>query len=307
MDNDSFNFGEAKRIPIVDYLASLGFEPARVRGNNYWYRSPYREEQTASFKVNIKENLWYDFGVGKGGTILDLGVEIHGCTIREFISKLESANFNARPVQKVPANEQESKLYIVSTYEIKEPQLIEYLKSRSIDPDFARQHCVEAEFLIRTRRYKAIAFPNNSGGFELRNPWFKGSSSPKDISLISSGTNSSKLSLFEGFIDFLSALTIINAKFTEATNDSGFLVLNSLAFVPRVIPLLRSFSDIKLFLDNDNAGRDAKDKLQSQGIRFQDASTWYSKHKDVNEYLLSSEWFKQREALHPRPRSRLRR
>ena len=180
------------------------------------------------------------------------------------------------------------------------------LKSRAIAQDLANRYCFEVDFKIGTKTYNAIGFPNRSGGYELRNPWFKGSSSPKDISLIS-GNSSSKLSVFEGFIDFLSALTISNPKFTEAVQDSGFLVLNSLAFVSREIPLLRSFSEIKLFLDNDNAGRDAKNKLQNQGIRFQDASAWYSKHKDVNEYLLSSELVKQKNALHPRPRSRLRR
>ena len=44
------------------------------------------------------------------------------------------------------------------------------------------------EFRIAQRTYKAIGFRNNSGGYELRNSWFKGSSSPKDVTLIRTGS-----------------------------------------------------------------------------------------------------------------------
>ncbi|MBK7652148.1 MAG: toprim domain-containing protein [Flammeovirgaceae bacterium] len=153
------------------------------------------------------------------------------------------------------------------------------------------------DFRIVERTYKAIGFPNRTGGFELRNQWFKGSSTPKDISLITSENNSSKLSVFEGFIDFLSALTIRNPKFLETTKDSSFLVLNSVAFIGREIPLLRSFPEVSLFLDNDNAGKEAKTRLHAQGIPFKDASTWYSKHKDVNEFLLADALAKKQESV----------
>jgi hypothetical protein len=37
-----------------------------------WYLSPFRNEATPSFKVNQSANLWYDFGEGKGGTVIVL-------------------------------------------------------------------------------------------------------------------------------------------------------------------------------------------------------------------------------------------
>jgi hypothetical protein len=37
------------------------------------------------------------------------------------------------------------------------------------------------------RNYFAIGFPNRSGGYEIRNAYFKGCISPKDISVISKG------------------------------------------------------------------------------------------------------------------------
>lgn len=64
-----------KRFPIEDFLARLGHHPVQRRANAIWYRSPYREEHTPSFKVNPEKNLWFDFGEGKGGNIFALAGE----------------------------------------------------------------------------------------------------------------------------------------------------------------------------------------------------------------------------------------
>ena len=44
------NIEEAKKIPITDYLHSLGYSPVKQQGANLWYKSPLREEHEASFK-----------------------------------------------------------------------------------------------------------------------------------------------------------------------------------------------------------------------------------------------------------------
>ena len=54
---------EAKQIKLQDYLHSLGFSPVKQQGDNLWYKSPFRDESEASFKVNTKLNQWYDFGM----------------------------------------------------------------------------------------------------------------------------------------------------------------------------------------------------------------------------------------------------
>ncbi|MCS2699157.1 CHC2 zinc finger domain-containing protein [Phocaeicola dorei] len=47
------------------------------RGNSVWYKSPFRTEKEASFKVDLHKELWYDFGLGKGGDIITLAKEIY--------------------------------------------------------------------------------------------------------------------------------------------------------------------------------------------------------------------------------------
>ena len=68
---------ESKNIKLTDYLHSLGYNPIKQQGNSLWYKSPLREEQEPSFKVNTDRNLWYDFGTGKGGNILALAQELY--------------------------------------------------------------------------------------------------------------------------------------------------------------------------------------------------------------------------------------
>ena len=79
---------EARQTDMVEYLSKLGHEPAKIRGVDYWYLSPLREERTPSFKVNRKLNRWYDHGLGKGGNIIDFAILYHNCTVGEFLHQL---------------------------------------------------------------------------------------------------------------------------------------------------------------------------------------------------------------------------
>ena len=80
---------EEKNTDIVDYLSSIGFKPAKVTRNDYWYLSPFRDETTPSFKVNRNMNRWYDFGDGKGGNMIDFGILYHKCSVSELFEKNE--------------------------------------------------------------------------------------------------------------------------------------------------------------------------------------------------------------------------
>lgn len=62
-------------MPLTDFLARLGHEPVRRSSNELWYLAPYRGERTPSFRVNVAKQLWYDFGLGKGGDIFTLAGE----------------------------------------------------------------------------------------------------------------------------------------------------------------------------------------------------------------------------------------
>ena len=87
----------------------------------------------------------------------------------------------------------------VKVTELSHEALKSYLKERGIDPAIAGRFCKEVAYGIRGKRYFAIGFMNRSGGYELRNPMFKGCISPKDISCVSlSGKKQDTCCVFEG-------------------------------------------------------------------------------------------------------------
>lgn len=72
------NIQDAKQIKIADYLQSLGYSPVKQQSGSLWYKSPFRRETEASFKVNTDRNLWFDYGLGRGGNIITLAQELYG-------------------------------------------------------------------------------------------------------------------------------------------------------------------------------------------------------------------------------------
>ena len=74
------SFYELKEIPITDLLTHLGHRPvSRAKGGRQWfYHSPLREDNNASFCVSSDKNLWYDFGTSRGGNVIDLARALNG-------------------------------------------------------------------------------------------------------------------------------------------------------------------------------------------------------------------------------------
>ena len=156
------------------------------------------------------------------------------------------------------------------------------MESRSIPLDIAKPYCREIYYQLEDKQNFAVGFENRSGGYELRNPYFKGSTSPKDITHIENGAKS--ICVVEGFIDFLSFLTLQK---NVHPIRSDFLVLNSVGLADRSLNILVRYRSIFLYLDHDNAGRKTQEKYKSAGLKTVDASIIYKQYKDVNDYLIS--------------------
>jgi hypothetical protein len=288
---------QANEMDLVNYLEKLGYHPTRISRNDYWYLSPLRDEKTASFKVNRKLNLWFDHGNGKGGTLVDFGTSLFNCSVKEFLKKLgeEHLEFSFhQPLagEKKKKVEEDSKIKILQVADIRSLHLIQYLKKRSIHPELAEKFCREIFFELYRKKYNAIGFQNNSGGWELRNEFFKGSTSPKDIRLIlgnDSASQQSKLLVFEGFFNFLSFKTLDQKHLLPhsllTSGQDHFLILNSLSFFEKSRFLMEEHKRIELFLDRDTQGvRFTKLSLE-WSPKYKDQSRFYEPHKDLNEYL----------------------
>ena len=161
--------------------------------------------------------------------------------------------------------------------------LVAYLQQRGIPAHIAQANSQEAHYSVKGKSYFAVAFGNVNGGYELRNQYFKGCRGYKDISYLpwSRDGPSTVSTLFEGFIDYLSALTL------GIIIDSDAVVLNSVVNVNKTIPYLNGYTAINCYLDNDNAGRTALSELTAlYGTTVIDRSSLYSGFNDLNEYLI---------------------
>ena len=275
---------DIKQVSIVDYLAQTGFEAKLIKGVNYWYCSPLRSELTPSFKVNAEHNQWYDFATGEHGDIIDLVCTLQHCSTAEAMRSLsrlketlsaESFSFGGI----TPLRSQAPPMELIGVQAVKHPKLLLYLSERGLQPSDVSPFVSEVYYKVSEKFFFALGFPNDAGGWELRNPYFKGCFAPKAITTIK-GTDSHKLQLFEGFMDFLSWRKL----HPEVQDDS--IILNSLTLLSKLIPTLHPYPIIESLLDNDEAGDRATKQLFDAGLPIKDMRACYTPYKDVNEYLV---------------------
>lgn len=171
------------------------------------------------------------------------------------------------------------------------PALLTYLQERGINITLAKRECSEAYFTNNGKRYFAIAFPNVSGGYEIRNRYFKGCIAPKEISHIRQPETARETCyVFEGFMDYLSFLTLRleNCPKYPELDRQDYMVLNSVANVSKALYPLGSYERIHCCFDNDRAGMEALQQIRMEygrDLYIRDASQTYSGYKDLDEYL----------------------
>ena len=286
-----------KNISIRQFLARRGIQPKYERNGYGMYLSPLREERTPSFKVDYVQNLWYDFGLGEGGTLLTLVMRLERCDSREAVRRLQngekrdagsaslSPGIYKRPAVGGPSSVMRPAtvpaLRILSDAPLRHPALVGYLSSRGIVPSVAAAFCREVRYEVNGRAFFAVGFRNDAEGWELRSARFKGGSSPKHITTIDN--RSDTVIAFEGFMDFLAYLSL---KYSERLRIDA-TVLNSVVNLPKAVPFISRHPVIHAFFDNDEAGRKATANLIRLCPRSEviDQSHFYRGHKDVNDYL----------------------
>ena len=229
---------QAIQISLVDFLASMGFHPAIVRGYKLWYLSPFRAESKPSFKVNVEMNLWYDFGEGVGGGIIPLAKRLFGTDdIAAILKRMETQP--GIPVCAIPARppsvkqKEEPAMKNIHSQPLTHHALVDYLVKRGIPLEIGRSYCCEVHYEIHGKRYFALGFPNSSGGYELRNPYFKGCMGRKDITILKGEEvkelDTSCCHVFEGFFDFLSfrVLQAMGRLRLPSYGSTHYIILNS--------------------------------------------------------------------------------
>lgn len=297
---------QAKTIPVDRYLECQGIRPTNSRkgGKELWYISPIRsDDKNPSFKVDTILNCWFDYGVGFGGNTLDLAIRLlNDSTVSDALKHLEATRLygsyhGAEPVlaekKEQKRNNYELKITDNAAFELldqkplQHPALLQYLEKRGIDIKVARKYLSQIDFKqpLSASSYFALGFPSGDG-YEARNALFKGFvGTTKNISLLSN-SDSPLLLVFEGFMDFLTYLTIKGLDEAPGT----VIVLNSGNLRDRALPHIRDerFTEVQLFLDNDAMGDGTVKAFQDccEAGRLHDMRSHYAGFSDLNEWHL---------------------
>lgn len=290
LEKRKMNCEQAKSISISEYLERKGYAPKAVRSGCPFYLSMFSNERTPSFEVSSNGKMYHDWSTGEKGNIINLAMLFCGDNsvshaLRE-ISETMGANYSptfANIVQKATPT-QINRYQDVHITELREPALLAYLRRRKIPEHIAVKYCQQAYYRIvgqeREKPYFAIAWKNNSGGYELRNAIVKQAMSPKDITLIGDLAGCTTL-VFEGFFDFLSSVYL--GWYNEETMNA--VILNSTSELDKSFDFLSSSAKVVCLLDNDEAGRKATRQILEKFPTAVDRSALYQDFNDVNEML----------------------
>ena len=282
--NDNI-FEKARNVGIEEILQRLGARRAGGKGSRVLYHCPFREDRNPSMYVNTDKGTWVDMAnpdeyKGDGIKLVELTLNLRPLEAAKYIVGEGVISSNARPQSYTHRRVQRADSIEYTVHELEHPALLDYLNSRGIPANLAKRLCKE----IHIGRLFFIGFPSQNGGYELRNKLGKRSLGNKNISVLGTGD---KAIIFEGFIDFLSHLRIYGF-----IADHKYIVLNSVCNLEKVIEHFNVFGlpqHIQLWLDNDDAGRNAAifltEKLQCS---IEDMSSVYASYNDVNDWLLAT-------------------
>ncbi len=291
------NSKQAKEyVSIVGILNQLGVPVAKENSFEAWYLSPFRKEKTPSFKVDKNRNIYYDFGIGEGGNVIDFVMTYYKVDFKEALQlmeeKLNCFSFHQPSSVKRRFTAKRRRVYktykITSEGNIRHPALVSYIKQkRKLSLRMAQKYCREIHYRYANNEneYFSIGFKNDLGGFELRNSRDKRCFGKKAITTIRHKKEA--LMIFEGWADFIAFLTLYPSR--EEAYD--FMILNSLSLINGLLKDqqgdLHAYTSITTCLDNDDAGEAAtKMLLNVFGDKILDARYHYTGYKDFNDFLI---------------------
>ncbi len=276
------NCKQFNTIPLEEVLVSLGHLPTKQNEKEAWFLNPFANENHASFKLDKRNNIWYLHSEGIGGNNVDFMMKYLKASVKEVLEWAEKQNFSSFQSQKDYHSKSSSLNYhITEIKELQNENLKIYLQQRGLSPT-VYSLVKEVHFAIGEKKLYAIGFENLSGGWELRNQFYKGSLLKKDISVVNLNNNLKKnknVVVFEGFMDALSFVEM------KPFFKGDVLVMNSISLLNKAKEYLKHYSEIHLFLDNDKAGKICKNEILKSFPEAKNHSEIYALHKDLNDYL----------------------
>jgi|GEM_PF-1199334 len=270
---------------VLTELSGNGYREGRC----FKFKSPFREERTASFAVYPESNSWFDFGSGEGGDIISFFRKLYNCSYRDALNEIEAFALLSRgvPARQTPVEIEPPPPRVRP--KIKPVQMDDYFKSVGLDlpPD-------TGAFTLRLGKGEYVAFPcpdrNNPKGLECKLISGEGlrrlSLFKKEIWFYK--RESSHIAITESIFDTLALYTLENN-----LGDFSFSLcaMNGLSNKNKVVDFITKVKPrwVSLALDNDShgAGQNIQEELteifKEAGFKVEDLS-WHYKREGIKDF-----------------------
>ena len=174
---------QAKTITLDVFLQKLGHLPVLVQSGCKWYKSPFRQENSASFKLSRDARAYYDHAEGKGGNIIELAKRMGQLnTVSEALAFIENTVGDLHLLDSIAEQPQQlptaaPSFQIISAHPFHFPitapwaSSAQWLLQRAIDPGVMApflQQIMYARFNKPQFVHAAIGIANLAGGYEAR-------------------------------------------------------------------------------------------------------------------------------------------
>jgi DNA primase len=281
---------DLKQVPIINYLSGKGIYPTSKSGSYFMYNSPLRNDSTPSFSVSPTKNTFYDLGNDSDkGNIIELVMRMERMSFvdacqyldsQDLMKENENQKFLSLSSSQNPNNEIKN-YEVTAVRDLQHPALVRYLESRKITLHTAFSYLKEIHYKNAKGQFFGVGYQNDIGGYVVRSEIMK-----KPINLGHTGiktfaiAGSKSVSIFEGIFDFLSCI-----EHYRRLPRCTAIVLNSVSNLSKAMPQLTGATTVYSYLDNDDAGQKATQKMIDIGLNVSDQSKIYEGYKDFNEYL----------------------
>lgn len=278
----------AKAVPFQTVLAAMNVPFSKVSNGQLLYYSPFNNESTPSCYVDTQKNIIKDFSNDWGGDVIEFVIKKKNLRFQDAIDYLNKLDGSVILEPKKEVHFKDSKLSLIDVKPLTSQALLHYVYNRGISKELADTYLKQIHYRAKGCNYVSLGFQYDNGGYELRSPpktlndkGFQGGIGEKDITTIRGG-GAGKVTVFEGFFDFLSYLQLRLDLY-----DTNYIILNSIVNIPK-IPF-QNYTTFRLYLDNDVPGiRATKRIINENPLKVVlDCSKNYTGFKDLNEYLQS--------------------
>lgn len=278
---------ELKQVSIVNYLFGKGINPTSKSGAYFMYHSPLRNDSTPSFSVHPTKNTFYDLGnESDKGNIIELVMRMERMSFVEACNFLDNNDLMKEKENPIflslsHTSENTVKGYqVTAVKDLQHPALIRYAESRQISFKTAFTFLKEIHYSNSKGKFFCLGYQTDNGGYVLRSEIMK-----KPMNLGTAGIKtfevpeSKAISIFEGMFDFMACV-----EYCKRPPRCTAIILNSVSNLSKAMPQLIGATNIYSYLDNDDVGRKATQKMKDAGGNVLDKSAIYIACKDFSEF-----------------------